>query len=269
MSSMSSDRKDTRGRLFWSRYSKTIIGTASVSIFLVVWQLAGSTELVRSELVSYPTQIVAALYVMVVSGELGENIPTSLREFIEGLTAAIIGGFIVGLAFALSRRVRYLFEPLFVALYTAPMIVFVPVLVVWFGLGTLTKSAAILISASIPIVINTTTGILEASEPCIRALRAFGANKIQVVIKGIMPGALPTIMAGVRLAIGRAIVILIAGEMYVSTHGIGRLISNYSVAPHGAPQIFVLVGIVAVFGYLCIFILKTIERRLLPWRIDP
>src|SRR6185369_8125606 len=125
---------------------------------------------------------------------------------------------------------------------------------------------AVFLTAIIPVTINTTTGISEASESWIRALRAFGASRAQIVLKGMLPGALPVIMAGIRLAVGRGIVVLIAGEMYVSIFGVGRLISTYSIAPDGVPEIFVLVAVVATFGYLCVMLLRIVERYLVPWR---
>ncbi len=248
------------------RLAPLIVGLLSVSLFLLIWEIAGSTETVRSELVSYPTQILSAFKRLILSGELAQNTLISLREFGEGFAAAIVIGIACGVAFALSRTIRYLFEPIFVALYTAPIIVFVPVLVVWFGIGTTSKSIAVFLSAFIPIAINTTTGIEEISESWVRALRAFGASRTQIIFKAMLPGAIPSIMAGIRLAIGRGIVVLIAGEMYVSMSGIGRLISIYSVAPDGVPEIFVLVAVVATFGYVCVLLFSLIESGLTPWR---
>jgi ABC-type nitrate/sulfonate/bicarbonate transport system permease component len=259
------DWQEVRRAVAAHRLARAGIGGLSVALFLVVWQIVGSLELIRSDLISYPTQILAALYGLYVSGEFRSNVFVSLGEFVEGFAFAVVAGIGIGLVFALSRRLRYLLEPIFIALYTAPMIAFVPILVVWFGVDTLSKSVMVFFSAVIPIVINTTTGVAEVHESSIRALRAFGANKWQIVLKGMLPGALPVIMAGVRLGVGRGIVVLIAGEMYVSIHGVGRLIQIYS-SSGSAAQIFVLVAIVAGFGFFCITLLRSIERRLIPWR---
>ena len=98
-------------------------------------------------------------------------------------------------------------------------------------------------------------------------MRAFGANQLQVAYKAILPGALPTIMAGMRLGLGRAIVGLIAGEMYVSLAGIGRLVQVYSSAGRAA-QIIVLVTLISVFGFVCIALLRWFEERIAPWRLE-
>jgi NitT/TauT family transport system permease protein len=241
-----------------------VIGTLSVGIFLMVWQIVGSTEIVRSSFISFPTQIVGAFSDLYTSGELTANVYVSLREFGAGFAAAVVGGVAIGLLFALNRRVRYLIEPMFVAFNMAPMVAFVPILIVVFGIGELAKSVTVFLSAVIPIAINTTTGITQVHESWVRALRALGARKHEIVLKAMLPGALPTIMTGIRLGIGRGIVVLIAAEMTVSLHGIGRLIQVYSSGDNVA-KIFVLVAIVAAFGFCCATVLRILERRLAPW----
>jgi ABC-type nitrate/sulfonate/bicarbonate transport system permease component len=252
----------------WGRalqpWLRTIVGVASVATFLLVWQFVGVREVIRSDLISYPTEIVRSLAAMIASGELWSNLVVTLQEFAMGFAPAVIFGVALGLAFALSRRFLYLFDPLFAALYTAPMISFVPVLVVWFGVGMQSKAVITFLSAFIPIVINTRTGVSEVSESWIKALRAYGANRWQIVAKGLIPGALPAIMAGVRLAIGRSIVSLIAAEMYVSVKGVGRLVQVYSTSDRAA-EIFVLVIVISSLGFIGVVLVRRIEAFVAPW----
>ena len=252
-------------RLLAHRQARTIVGAASVAISLIVWQIAGATETIRSDLVSYPTEIAHAAYVMAASGELGQHAVVSLQEFAQGFAPAVVVGVLLGLGFALSRSLRYLIEPLFVAMYTAPLIAFVPLLVVWFGVGMQSKAIVTFLAAVTPVVINTATGVREVQESWIRALRAFGATRGQIVRKAIVPGAFPVIMAGLRLAVGRAIVGVIAAEMYVSVFGVGRLIQTYSTSGRAA-EIFVLVMLVSGFGFACVGLLRTLENWIAPWK---
>ena len=249
------------------RAARTIVGLTAVALFLTVWQIVGANEIIRSDLISYPTEIAQTLVAMTASGELGTNVIVSLQEFVQGFVPAILIGIAIGTGFALSRRLRSLFEPLFVALNTSPIIAFVPIVVVWFGVGTQSKAVMVFLASVIPIVINTMTGIVEVQESWIRACRAFGATRRQVIAKAILPGALPVIMAGIRLAIGRAIVGLIAAEMYVSVKGIGRLIQVYSTSDRAA-EIFVLVVVVSSFGLFLVTMLRWLENRLAPWSLD-
>ncbi len=257
--------KSLGDRLSEAPNARTWIGGVSVVLFLAAWQVIGANEIVRSDLISYPGEIAAAAYDLASSGELGANALTTLREFAQGFAPAILAGILLGLGFALSRLARSLFEPLFVAMYTAPLIAFVPLLVVWFGVGSTSKAVTTFLAAVVPIAINTTTGVRETQESWVRALRAFGATRGQIIVKAILPGAMPIIMAGLRLAIGRAIVGVIAAEMYVSTSGVGRMIQTYSTAGRAA-EIFVLVGEVSGFGFMCVWLLRRLENRLAPWR---
>jgi ABC-type nitrate/sulfonate/bicarbonate transport system permease component len=250
------------------RSARATVGCIAVALFLSAWQIVGANEIIRSDLISYPSEVAATLLQMTASGELGSNLAVSLQEFVQGFIPAIAVGIAAGIAFALSKRLHYLFEPLIVALNTSPIIAFVPIVVVWFGVGTQSKAIMVFLAAVIPIVINTMTGITQVHESWIRACRAFGASKSQVILKAMLPGALPSVMVGVRLAVGRAIVGLIAAEMYVSVRGIGRLIQVYSTSERAA-EIFVLVAVVATFGFLLVTLLRRLESLIAPWSLEP
>jgi ABC-type nitrate/sulfonate/bicarbonate transport system permease component len=246
------------------QWMRTIVGGAAVAAFLTVWQIVGGRELARSDLVSYPSEILASLYGMIASGELAANLGITLQEFVLGFVPAIVFGVALGVAFALSRRLVHLVDPIFAALYTAPMIAFIPILVVWFGVGMATKAVMVFLTAFVPIVINTRTGVAEVNEAWVRALRAYGATRAQVIFKGLLPGATPAIMAGLRLAVGRSIVSLVAAEMYVSVKGIGRLVQVYSTSDRAA-AIFVLVLVISSLGFAGVVFIRMLEAWIAPW----
>ncbi|HEV8022160.1 MAG TPA: ABC transporter permease [Candidatus Lustribacter sp.] len=246
---------------------RLVVGTLSVAIFLAVWQFVGQREIIRSDLISYPTEVLATFARLISTGELGSNAAITLQEFVEGFIPSIVFGVAFGVLLALIRPLRELLDPLLTAMYTAPVIAFIPILVVWFGVGTYSKVVIVFISAIFPIMINTRVGVSEIAEPWLRAVRSFGADQLQVVTKAILPGSMPAIMAGIRLGLGRAIVGLIAGEMYVSLGGIGRMIQVYSSAARSA-EIIVLVVVIAVFGYVCVALMRSLENRLGTWQSD-
>ncbi len=255
----------TPPRLRLSR--RATIGTISVVAFLVLWQIVGQREIIRSDLISYPTEVVTTCVHLIATGELGTNALVTLTEFVQGFIPSIVFGIVAGIVLALVRPLRELLDPLLIAIYTAPTIAFIPILVVWFGVGESSKVVIVFISAIFPIIINTRTGVAEVAEPWLRAVRAFGATPLQVVTKVILPGSLPAIMAGIRLGLGRAIVGLIAAEMYVSLAGFGRMIQTYSSAAR-ASEIIVIVAIIAAFGFICVSLLRSVENRLGAWRSD-
>jgi sulfonate transport system permease protein len=244
-----------------------VVGTLSVAAFLVIWQIVGQREIIRSDLISYPTEVLGTFAHLVSTGELGKNAIVTLQEFVEGFVPSIVVGIVCGVLLALVKPLRELLDPLLAAIYTAPMIAFIPILVLWFGVGTYSKVVIVFMSAIFPIMINTRVGVSEIAEPWLRAVRSFGADQLQIVTKAILPGSMPAIMAGIRLGLGRAIVGLIAGEMYVSISGIGRMVQVYSSAARSS-EIIVLVVVIAVFGYSCVTLLRSVENRMGTWRSD-
>jgi NitT/TauT family transport system permease protein len=246
-------------------HRRGLIGTASVIAFLVAWQIVGAQNLISADLISYPTQVLAVGASMVASGELTSNGLVSLQEFVYGFAPAIVVGIAIGLAMARFRRVRYLLDPLVMAFYTAPRIALIPVLVIWFGVGMESKVAVVFLGGIFPVLVNTMAGVQQVDPLWVRAVRSFGANEWQVVTKVVLPGALPAVMAGVRLGLGRAIIGVIVGEMYVAVAGVGRLVQVYSGAGRAA-ELIVLVTVIAAFGFLCIAGIRWLEERMAPWR---
>jgi ABC-type nitrate/sulfonate/bicarbonate transport system permease component len=255
----------TRLSLALRRHRRGLLGSASVVIFLVVWQLVGARNLISADLISYPTQVVSTAAQMAASGELGSNALVSLQEFLYGFVPAVALGIALGLAMGQFRRVRYLLDPLIMAFYTAPRIALIPVLVIWFGVGIESKVAVVFLGAILPVIVNTMAGVQQIDPLWVRAVRSFGASEWQVVTKVVLPGALPAVMAGVRLGLGRAIIGVVVGEMYVAVAGVGRLVQVYSGAGRAA-ELIVLVVLIAAFGFACITGLRLIEERIAPWR---
>jgi NitT/TauT family transport system permease protein len=252
-------------RVLDGRYGRLIVGGLSVLTFLIIWQLAGSTSDMRAGLFSYPTEMLSELHEIIDSGELGENLRVTLIELVQGFFPAVVCGILLGVGFALNKRLRYLVEPLFIMLYIAPYVAFIPVLTVWFGVGGASKAIIVFIASVVPVTINTATGVREVSPLWVKAVRAFGGSPMQVLTTAVLPGALPSIMAGIRLAVGRAIVAVVAAEMYVAITGIGHLIQVYSLSGRTA-LILLFVGMVSAFGLVCVSLLRLAEEKLAPWR---
>jgi ABC-type nitrate/sulfonate/bicarbonate transport system permease component len=258
-----------RGRLSAAlrRRRRALVGGASVVTALGAWQAVGSQGLISAELISYPSQVVSAFVSLVESGELGRHALVSLQEFLYGFVPAVTVGVLLGLAMGQSRRLRYLLDPLVMGLHSAPRIALIPLLVVWLGVGMASKVAAVFLGAIFPILVNTLAGIQQIDPLWVRATRSFGASRIQIMSKVLVPGALPAVMAGVRLGLGRGIIGVVVGEMYVSVAGVGQLIQAYGNAGRTA-ELMALVTAIAGFGLVCATALRWAEERVGPWRRD-
>src|SRR5262249_52733266 len=156
-------------------------------------------------------------------------------------------------------------DPLVNALYATPLVALSPILILVFGIGPASKIAIVFLLAVFPILINTTAGIRSAEDNLIEAARAFGASRWVIFRFVLLPSALPFIVAGLRLGIGRGLVGIFIGELFGAREGIGYLIS-ISGQTFDVPAMFVGVIILAAAGMICVAAFEFIERRIAPWR---
>ncbi len=243
---------------------RLLISGGSVTLVLAVWQVVGSTELIPSDLISYPSELVMVSASMVASGGLLIHFLVSLQELLYGFVPAVLAGMLLGLLMGHYRRFRYLLDPLCMGLYTTPRIALLPVLILWFGVGIESKVAVVFLGGVFPVLVNTMAGVRQIERSWIRAAQSLGASGPQVIAAVTLPGALPAIMTGIRLGFGRAIMGVIVGEMYVSTVGVGQLINVYGNAARAA-ELIVLATVIAAFGVLCVTALRFVEEWMGVW----
>jgi NitT/TauT family transport system permease protein len=180
---------------------------------------------------------------------------------------AVVVGITIGLFMGASRRVRDYLDPLVSALYATPMIALAPLFILWFGIGVNSKIAVVFVLAVLPIVINTETGIRTVDPHLVETARAFSAGRAQIFRKVMLPAALPTIVTGLRLGVGRGLIGVVAGELFAAQAGLGYLVvaSSQLFNPAG---VFVGITALAGAGVLAMVLLRRVERKLAPWRED-
>ena len=276
-------------RLLAHRQARTIVGAASVAIFLIVWQIAGATETIRSDLVSYPTEIAHAAYVMAASGELGQHAVVSLQEFAQGFAPAVVVGVLlddliasmiefcvgfgmaimvgvlVGVAMGLNRIAEYAIDPFVWFLYASPLIAFYPLLIVWLGFGFATVVAVAFLLSFVSIVVNAMAGVHSVEPNLVKAVLAFGGTRRDVVLKVVLPASIPHILAGGRIGLGRALHGVVLGEMFGSNDGLGYSIARYAAQLKTA-DVFAPLLTLIVLGIVINQASGLLESRLLSWR---
>ena len=154
----------------------------------------------------------------------------SLQVLALGLSVALILGIALGLLMGRYRLAEYLLDPYVYAFDATPRVALIPLLLLWFGLGTSSKIAIVFLSGLFPVLMNTFSGVRTVSAQLVEVGRAYGAGEGKLFTKIIVPAALPFIMAGIRLAIGRALIGIITAEMFAAVTGIGALLIRYSSA---------------------------------------
>ncbi len=235
----------------------------SVVMVLLLWEIFGRQ--VNPLFLSYPTAIMRASVQVLASGEFQRQALGSLQVFAVGLSAALVLGIGLGLLMGRYRLAEYLLDPFVYAFDATPRIALIPILLLWFGLGISSRIAIVFLSGLFPVLMNTFSGVRTVSASLVEVGRAYGAKEGQLFSKIILPAALPFIMAGIRLAIGRALIGIITAEMFTAVTGLGALLIRYSSAL-ATDKFFVPVIFLAVLGVLLSGTVLRLQKRLAPWK---
>lgn len=241
------------------------VAVASIAVVLAGWQLAGQLGLVDVRYTSVPTAIAGAGIELARSGELWSNASLTVLEFLAGFVLAVAVGVPLGMLMGWRLRLRQTLEPALTALYVTPSLALLPLVVLALGIGPASKIAMVFVEALITIVVNSMAGIRETDRKLVQAARSFCATEVAVFRKVLLPNALPTVMAGLRLGAGRGVIAVIVAELYGGTRGIGLQISSYGQSFVIAPLLF-LTLLVGVFGYAVSTALRATERRVSSWK---
>ena len=248
----------------WSIYDHpNLIRTASVIVFLILWEIYGR----RTDpiLFTYPTAVAVAFWKLLISGELAHQLLVSLSALAAGFGASLVLGVILGLAMGRSRLAEAMLAPHINALYATPQVALTPLLMMWLGLGFAVKVAVVFLFAFFPILINTASGAKNVSASMVEVGRAYLAPPRQILFKIVFPAALPFIMAGVRIAIGRGLVGMIVAELFTAITGLGAMLSLYGNIFETA-KMFVVIIILGLLGIGLIHASQALERKLANWK---
>jgi ABC-type nitrate/sulfonate/bicarbonate transport system permease component len=232
-----------------------------------VWQIASGMGLVDERYVPSPVAIAKAGWALSISGELGTHVFDSLYRLAIGFVLGAIPGILIGIVMGLSRLVRAALDPIVAALYPIPKVAILPLLMLVFGLGDASKIAVVAMSVLFLTIINTTVGVVQLDRIYFDVAQNFNTPWYKLFVRVILPGALPTIFAGLRISLGVSLVVLVSAEFVASNSGIGYLIWT-SWQTLVVENMFVGIIVVTVLGVLTTFLLHECERLLIPWRHD-
>lgn len=252
-----------RTRQFKLSEHLAVVRFTSVALALGLWETFGRQ--VNPLFLSYPSAIGRAFLQIAVSQEFQRSALSSLHVFAIGLSAALALGIAVGLLMGRYRLAEYLLDPYVYALDATPRVALIPLLLLWFGLGASSKIAIVFLSGLFPVLMNTFSGVRTVSAQLVEVGRAYGAKERQLFAKVIFPAALPFIMAGIRLAVGRALIGIITAEMFAAVTGMGALLVRYSSAL-ATDKFFVPVILLALLGVALSGIVEKMQKRLAPWK---
>jgi NitT/TauT family transport system permease protein len=241
------------------------INVISIIALAVLWEIAGPT--VDSVLIPPLSKIASAWVRLLMSGKLLSNLAMSLWTLAAGFFLAVIIGVIVGLLMGRFRAVEHFLDLYINALMSAPMTAFVPVLILWFGLGIESRVAVVFLFAVFVIVINTMTGVKQVDRTFVEMGRSFGAKEAEVFFKIILPAAMPAVMAGIRLGMGRAVKGMVTAEMLLTLTGIGAMIMQYGSA-FATDALFAVILTILIVAMITMKLVRLVDQRLTGWKTE-
>lgn len=265
MSGSVAKRPSDKRRLSW-RNPNFWTSAGSIVGGLLLWELAGRFLVKQSLFLTTPSQILVEIVRLARAGQLQQHLWASGSEFIIGLVIAMVAGIVIGFAMASSRSANRVLGPWVAALYATPTIAISPLIILWAGIGIWSKIIVVIINSVFPMIINTEAGLKSTDPQLVDAARCFGSTRLQIFWKVSMPSAVPFLLAGVKLAIGRGLVAVVVAELFGSRAGLGFLLEQASDA-FNMPLLFVSVTILAVTGMTLTWLIGWLEKVLLPWRL--
>jgi NitT/TauT family transport system permease protein len=241
------------------------ITLASVVCVLILWEIFGRD--INPVFGSYPSAIAVAFWDLVRTGQLQSALYDSLRPFALGYCLAIVVGVPLGLIIGRFRVAEAALGIYVTAGYAMPLVALVPLLILWLGLGFTVKVAVVFLMALFPICINTWLGVTAVPKTLIEVGKSFVAPDFVILRRIILPATLPYIMAGIRLAVGRAVVAMVIAEFFTTISGLGAVIinsaNNFDTATMFVPIIILMVmaiGLNAFIGW--------VEHKVAPWQAE-
>ena len=232
---------------------------------LAIWEFCGRFLVKNSLFLATPSQVVEEIIELARTGELGVHVWASAQEFVIGLSIAIVLGIAIGFVMASSRIGEQVFGPWVTALYATPTVAISPLIILWAGIGVWSKAIVVIINSIFPMIINTDAGLRATDKHLIDAARCFGASRLQIFWKVSLPSAIPFVLAGLKLAVGRGLVAVVVAELFGSRAGLGYLLVQ-AAEVFNMPRLFAAVVILAVTGIVLTALVGRLERFLLPWR---
>jgi len=251
---------------WWQRSGfLTILRVSSIGAFFIAWEAGSRAGLLDPLFASSPVLIIEKLVSMIADGSIWPHVLASGNIAALGCGLSVLVGVPLGLAIGRSVKMRAALEPFTTALNASPQVAFLPLLIIWLGIGISSKVALVFLGSFIIMVVNTETGVAQVDRRLIETARSFMANERQILLKIILPSALPYIIAGMRLGIGRTLVMVVVAEIYAATKGLGYLIFQAG-GLYDTAQVFVGVMILASAGMLLNAFLRWLEKKLAPWQ---
>ncbi|EKZ6357940.1 TPA: taurine ABC transporter permease TauC [Klebsiella aerogenes] len=253
----------------WPLSRQLTLSVATLAVLLAIWWAVTALQLISPLFLPSPWQVLQKLLTIAgpqgfMDATLWQHLAASLTRIAIALILAAIVGVPVGIAMGLSPTVRGILDPLIELYRPVPPLAWLPLVIIWFGIGETPKILLIYLAIFAPVVMSTLAGVKSAQQVRIRAAQSLGASRAQVLWLVILPGALPEILTGLRIGLGVGWSTLVAAELIAATRGLGFMVQS---AGEFLATDVVLAGIavIAIIAFVLELGLRALQRRLTPW----
>ncbi|HEU4342774.1 MAG TPA: ABC transporter permease [Candidatus Binatia bacterium] len=253
---------------FYIEKEHYILGGGFILLLIVLWESMPHVLTIPRGLSLFfttPSRVIDACYQLIVENQIQDHFYVSSIEFLAGLGLAVAVGLPVGLITGRSRILDAMIDPFITVFNATPRLIFLPLFILWFGIGIWSKIMIVFVGAVFPLLINTYEGVKNVDRVLVNVVRAFGANEWQTMKIVVLPNSVPYIVAGLRLAIGRAILGVVVGEFFGASKGLGFMIAT-AATNYKVDVVFVGVAIFMGLSLVLTMAVKKIESNLARWR---
>ncbi len=244
------------------------VSLVTIAVIIAAWSLASAYGLVSPLFLPSPLIVLKAIYSVAVNGfvdsTLAEHTLASLLRIFAALAVALIIGIPAGLAIGTSRIGKGILDPIVEFLRPLPPLAYLPLIIIWIGIGEASKITVIALAMLPPVILSTAAGVKSAPADFINAARSFGATRLQILLQVILPSTIPSILTGTRIALGAGWSTLVAAELVAASRGLGFMIQS---AAQFLVTDIVIAGIIviAAIAFLFEILARLLERWFVPW----
>ena len=246
-----------------------VLSLATIAALILVWWGVTAAGLVKPLFVPSPITIVRKFAEVWTDGFTGtpfwQHVAISAARVFGAFLLACAIGIPLGLAMGMSPVMRGLFDPPIEFYRPIPPLAYLPLMIIWFGIGETSKVLLIFLSVFAPIALGARAGVRSAAIEQIHAAYSFGATRWQVLRRVILPSAMPEILTAMRIGIGFGWTTLVAAEMVAATQGIGYMVLTASQFLQ-TPTVIMGIVVIAAIAYAFDMLMRWVERRLVPWK---
>jgi NitT/TauT family transport system permease protein len=251
---------------FAARYRNVLLGLLAVALFFAAWEAIFLVVPFNNLFISKPSLIALGWLDLFGSGDLVRDIAVSAVPFVYGFVAAVVVGVALGILMGWRMRVGYALDPLMTMFYASPLVALAPLVIVFFGVGIEGKAIIIFVLSVFPFIFNAAAGVRAVDRLLINVVRSLGGTEKDLYVKVIVPSVLPYIVAGARIAIGRALIGVLVAEFFAASEGIGYAIARFGDL-FALDKMFACIITIMLIAVVLTEGIRFAERVAFPWRV--